>query len=392
MGGVFSNPSYPSSPTSAQNVNEITITGLGTQWPSTVITADDIEKYALSLYPADAPWLQRLLRINAQTGIETRSVVNIWADPRWHQKEPPKAEEVDAAWRQYGVQLSKEAAKKALLDSRIEAKSITHVVSVTATNAGSPGYDQSVARELGVPADAERVLISGVGCAGGLAALRMASNLALAATYQDKPARILVLACEICSIYICSEFHQAATSQTGGIGPTLFGDGAAALVVCNSKGLLNGEKDLPKRFSVIDWRSFITPDTHAEMEYKINSSGFQLLLSKNVPKLAAMSLSQPFKSLTRSNSMPSAVPTEFDWALHPGGLSIIKGAEAAMGISKELLAATYEIYRTRGNASSVAVLAVLDQMRNMEMRRRDVIAASFGPGLTTEMALLKRWE
>ena len=63
-----------------------------------------------------------------------------------------------------------------------------------------------------------------------------------------------------------------------------------------------------------------------------------------------------------------------------------------MGISKESLAATYEIYRTRGNASSVAVLAVLDQMRNMEMRRRDVIAASFGPGLTTEMALLKRWE
>jgi type III polyketide synthase len=56
MGGVFSNPSYPSSPTSAPNVNEITITGLGTQWPSTVITADDIEKYALSLYPADAPW------------------------------------------------------------------------------------------------------------------------------------------------------------------------------------------------------------------------------------------------------------------------------------------------------------------------------------------------
>lgn len=56
MDGVFSEPSYPSSPTSAEDVNEISITGLGTQWPSTVITADDIEKFALSLYPADAPW------------------------------------------------------------------------------------------------------------------------------------------------------------------------------------------------------------------------------------------------------------------------------------------------------------------------------------------------
>ncbi|KAJ5813400.1 chalcone synthase B [Penicillium pulvis] len=307
---------------------------------------------------------------------------------------PQKAEEVDTAWRQYGVQIAKKAAHSALLDSEIQASDITHLVAVTATNSGSPGYDQIVARELGIPATAERLLISGVGCAGGLAALRMASNLARAATSQGRPARILVLACEICSIFISSELHAASTSQDMGIGVTLFGDGAAALVVCNSHGMTreNKEKNLPRRFSIVDSRSAITPGTHDEMEDKVTSTGFRLVLSKNVPKLTSASLARPFQSLIMENGMSGASATDFDWAVHPGGLSIIKGAQAAMGLPDELVVASNEIYRTRGNTSSVAVLAVLERLRTMEMRKQDVIASSFGPGLTTEMMLLKRWQ
>lgn len=281
-----------------------------------------------------------------------------------------------------------------MLDSEIQAGDITHLVAVTATNAGSPGYDQIVARELGIPVTAERLLISGVGCAGGLAALRMASNLARAATSQGRPARILVLACEICSIFICSELHAASTLKDMGIGVALFGDGAAALVVCNSDGMSRGnnEKNLPRRFSIVDSRSAITPGTHDEMEDKVTSTGFRLVLSKNVPKLTSASLALPFESLLMENGMLGASATEFDWAIHPGGLSIIKGAQAAMGLPDELVAASNEIYRTRGNTSSVAVLAVLEKLRTMDMKRQDVIASSFGPGLTTEMMLLKRWQ
>lgn len=320
--------------------------------------------------------------------------MDLWSDPQWRRKDPPKAEEVDTAWRQYGVQIAKNAAQKALLDSEIQASDITHLVAVTATNSGSPGYDQIVARELGISATAERLLIGGVGCAGGLAALRMASNLARAATSQGKPARILVLACEICSIFICSELHAAATSQNMGIGVALFGDGAAALVVCNSEGMIreNSEKDLPRRFSIVDSRSAIAPGTHREMEDKVTSTGFRLVLSKNVPKLTSASLARPFQSLVMENGMLGASATDFDWAVHPGGLSIIKGAQAAMGLPDELVAASNDIYRTRGNTSSVAVLAVLEKLRTMEMKKQDVIASSFGPGLTTEMMLLKRWQ
>ena len=61
-----------------------------------------------------------------------------------------------------------------------------------------------------------------------------------------------------------------------------------------------------------------------------------------------------------------------------------------MNLSDEQLRATNKIYRSRGNASSVAVLAVLDELRNMGRGRDNVLACSFGPGLTMEMAKLKR--
>ncbi|KAE8344378.1 hypothetical protein BDV24DRAFT_171859 [Aspergillus arachidicola] len=362
MGAILSNPAKDASAyPSQEDESSLMITGLATKWPSKLIGSKDLEAYALNQYPEDAPWLQSLMKINEQTGIQSRAVVDIWDDPRWHQDVPPTAEDVDAAFRNYGVQLAKGAALDALSDSHISPSSVTHVVAVTATNAGSPGYDQVVARELGIPATAERVLLAGVGCAGGLAALR--------------EARILIIACEVCSIQIRAELHAASQSHTVGIGPALFGDGAAAMMLCNSYNLSD---KIPRRFSVIDWGTCITPNTHQDMSYQVTSNGFLLSLSKQVPNL-----------LEANGKVMS--PVDFDWAVHPGGLSIIKGAQIAMNLPDEALMASYEIYRTRGNASSVAVFAVLDRLRSMDMRKQDVIACSFGPGLTTEMALLKRW-
>ncbi|KAE8422515.1 chalcone synthase B [Aspergillus pseudocaelatus] len=388
MGAILSNPADDASAYPLQeDEGTLMITGLATKWPPKLIGPEDMKAYAPNHYPETAPWLQRLLKINEQTGIQTRAVVDIWDNPQWNQDSPPTAEDVDTAFRNYGVQLTKAAALDALRDSHITPSSVTHVVAVTATNAGSPGYDQIVARELGIPATAERALLAGVGCAGGLAALRVASNLARAATLQHQEARILIIACEICSIQIRAELHAASQSHTVGIGPALFGDGAAAMVLCNSYNL---NDKVPGRFSVIDWRTCITPRTHEDMSYQVTSNGFLLSLSKQVPKYTAASLQTPFQSLLETNGKRMS-PVDFDWAVHPGGLSIIKGAQMAMKLPDEALMASYEIYRSRGNASSVAVLAVLDRLRSMEMRKQDVIACSFGPGLTTEIVLLKRW-
>ena len=83
-------------------------------------------------------------------------------------------------------------------------------------------------------------------------------------------------------------------------------------------------------------------------------------------------------------------PRDYDWALHPGGKAIITEVQHAMDLTEDQLRTTQKIYRTRGNASSVAVLAVLDEMRRMGPGQDHVLACSFGPGLTIEMARLRR--
>ncbi|RAL11839.1 thiolase-like protein [Aspergillus homomorphus CBS 101889] len=399
MGTTQSTTNFPEENKQQTSEPTTTITGLGTEWPSSLITAEDFRSYILTHYPASAPWVQTLLKVHSRTEIATRALLGFENNPKWHNTHPPTAREVDASFRQHGIPLATTAARKALADSNnLPGSAITHMVSVTVTNAGAPGYDQAVARALGVPVSAERFLLSGVGCAGGLAALRLASKLACAATARGEAARILVLACEVCSVFLAAEvFAAAAGSGDGegegdagvGIGPVLFGDGAAALVLCNALGMAG--MGMSGKYAVVDCRTSITPDTHDVMAYGVTEHGFKLALSREVPRLAVGGLQEGFRALMEANApFAGAQPDDFDWAVHPGGLAILRGAQKVLGLEEEALRASYEVYRTRGNASSVAVLAVLDLLRGLEMRRREVVAVSFGPGLTTEMALLKR--
>jgi type III polyketide synthase len=83
-------------------------------------------------------------------------------------------------------------------------------------------------------------------------------------------------------------------------------------------------------------------------------------------------------------------PPDVDWALHPGGLAIIKLVQQNMGLTEDHLRASYDVYQNKGNSSSPTVLIVLDKLRRLGEGRDNVIACSFGPGLTIEMATLRR--
>lgn len=82
--------------------------------------------------------------------------------------------------------------------------------------------------------------------------------------------------------------------------------------------------------------------------------------------------------------------TDFDFALHPGGVAIIKGAMRTLGLIEDQLRASRDIYKTRGNSSSPTVLSVLDKLRFMGRGRDYIVATAFGPGLTIEMSMLRR--
>nr|GFD57170.1 phenylpropanoylacetyl-CoA synthase-like [Tanacetum cinerariifolium] len=87
------------------------------------------------------------------------------------------------------------------------------------------GYDLFVAQKLRLPDSVQRTLLHGVGCAGGLSALREAANLATAESSKGRPARIIVFATELCSLFLRAELQAACKDDENlHIAPALFSD------------------------------------------------------------------------------------------------------------------------------------------------------------------------
>ena len=123
--------------------------------------------------------------------------------------------------------------------------------------------------------------------------------------------------------------------------------------------------------------------------------GWKVVLSPRVPSFTSACVAPAFQallasvpSLHRDGSQPRS--TDFDWALHPGGSTILSGVQQAMGLSEEQLMASYHTYVEHGNSSSATIMSVMDRMRRSESKKEDVIACAFGPGINLEMMALKR--
>ncbi len=130
-------------------------------------------------------------------------------------------------------------------------------------------------------------------------------------------------------------------------------------------------------------------------------TGWKVVLSPRVPKLTAAILEPTFSDFMASlPPLPKSYQhaADFDWAMHPGGATILTGAEKAMGITPEHMRASYDTYMNHGNSSSATIFSVLDRLRMKDMdayapagRIKDyVVGCAFGPGIAVEMCMLKR--
>ncbi|KAF7794554.1 hypothetical protein EIP86_005688 [Pleurotus ostreatoroseus] len=190
------------------------------------------------------------------------------------------------------------------------------MVAATCTNSANPGYDYYVARELGLDSSVERTLLHGVGCAGGLAALRTAANIALCATFMGAPARILVVTCELASLLVRSELDMLTRDQDLRVSVALFSDGASALVLSNGLGDTWNERPI---YDLIAWDHRTIPETEKDISFDIHSNGWKINLTPRVPVLAATAVPSLFNSLLpripslNADAVPPS-PLEFDWA------------------------------------------------------------------------------
>lgn len=359
---------------------------------------------APSQTPDAAASMQKVLSINRFTGIDQRSSIGEPDHPLVNGPTAPTIAEIHKIFMSDGVPLAVNAARQAMTEARLEPSHITHMVSTTCTNSANPGYDHFVARELNLPANLEKVLLHGVGCSGGLAALRTAANLCLGHTMRGLPARILVVALEISTTLVRSELDSINATQETRIGVALFSDCAGALILSNSIPLPSpSPPPAPPLYSLLGWEHHTIADTESDLGFDADPLGWKVVLTPRVPTLTQNVLAPSYDSLlaTLSTPLPETyqTPADFDWAMHPGGATILTGAEKALGITPEHMRASYDTYINHGNSSSATILSVLNRLRQKDMDemtpggrgpRDHVVGCAFGPGISVEMCMLRR--
>ena len=214
--------------------------------------------------------MAKVLSINRFTGIETRAAIGEVDHPLVNRPDAPSITELNDYFREEGVRLSVSACRKAISEWGGSVDDITHVVSTTCTNSANPGFDQFVVKQLGMKSTVEKILLHGIGCSGGLAAIRTAANLALGMSFRKKAARVLILACEISTLLVRSELDSIDKDQTVRIGACLFSDCASASIISNDVGEEQADHRI---YEILGWRHEILDDTEKDLGFDVDPLG-----------------------------------------------------------------------------------------------------------------------
>jgi alkylresorcinol/alkylpyrone synthase len=225
---------------------------------------------------------------------------------------------------------------------------------------------------MGFRSDIKRLPITELGCAAGASALSRASDYLRA--FPD--ANVLIVAVELPSLTLqCQDVSPANL-----ISCCLFGDGAAAMVLTGraSTGL-----------SLLDTRSHIIPNSLDAMGFNLRSGGLHIFLSKDLPQLVREEIGGITKHLLERNALTRS-DLEF-FLIHPGGQKLLAFVEEELELGKADTASSWNVLAEHGNLSAASIFYVIEDFLKQVKPQPGALGllAAFGPGFSTEMALMQ---
>jgi alkylresorcinol/alkylpyrone synthase len=135
--------------------------------------------------------------------------------------------------------------------------------------------------------------------------------------------------------------------------------------------------------------SRVIPETVDVMGWNMSSSGFQLVMSRDVPKMADDYLRGEVTGFLAHNGL--SIADISTWVCHPGGPKVLDSIENAIGLPPEALAHSRNSMRDIGNMSSVSVLDVLRRtVADPPAEGSLGVMLAMGPGFSFEV-LLPQW-
>jgi alkylresorcinol/alkylpyrone synthase len=301
---------------------------------------------------------ERMAQVFETSGIHTRHTVKPldWylSDLGWPER--------NAAYLEGAEGLFINAAGAALAKAHCEARDIDTIVTVSSTGIATPSLEARVAGRLGFRADVERVPIFGLGCAGGVTGLAIASRLARARPGST----VLLVAIEICT----TAFRMDQLTSANMVATALFGDGAAACVVRSGENGLariegSGEHLWPGSLDIMGWQ--------------VDPNGLGVIFDRAIPPFAQEHVGAVVDDILARLAVPRASVDRF--VCHPGGAKVVTALESTLRLDQGSLDLERAVLAAYGNMSAPTILFVLQQLIATGLPRRTVLIA-LGPGFT----------
>lgn len=340
------------------SLSTVKLVSLATAVPPYCLEQCDVAAAAHRAFANRYDDFERLSQVFQTSGIKRRYA----ARPIDWYFEPLGWPERNEAYIESAEALFIDAASKALANAGVSPADVDIVVTVSSTGIATPSLEARVAGQMGFRADIERIPVFGLGCAGGVSGLSIASRLAQARAGST----VLLVAVELCTL----SFQLDELTKANVVATALFGDGAAACVLRSGEsGMATVEMSGQHTWS----------DTLAIMGWSVDAQGLGVIFDREIPLFAEARMAAAVAGILERAGLTLHDIDRF--VFHPGGTKVVEAFERAFSLVQGSLNHEREVLREYGNMSSPTALFVLERALQDGLPSRTLLAA-MGPGFT----------
>ncbi len=254
------------------------------------------------------------------------------------------------------------------IDSQINTFGVTHLISVTCTGLSAPGLSAELIEKLKLPTDIFHTSVNFLGCNAAFHALKIADMI----IKSDAKAKVLIVCVELCTLHF-----QPKNDHDNLLSNTIFGDGAAAVIVTSDDSAQRG-------LSIKGFYSLLLNKGKDLMGWNITPTNFEMILDAQIPQVIGDEINEILEKGCRKLNIETDSITK--WAIHPGGKKIVDVIKSKLELSETDTEASYKVLNEFGNMSSPTILFVLNELFKEAKSGETIFSIGFGPGLSIETA------
>jgi len=280
------------------------------------------------------------------------------------------------AWLRVALDIAERAVAGVLQRAALPAHAISLLASSTVTGIAVPSLEARLMNRLPFGRGTKRLPLFGLGCLAGVAGVNRVADYLLGHPREAA----LFFTVELCSLTLQKEDLSIPNIIASG----LFGDGGAAVLMLGDEHPLRHEAEL----ELVAWQATFFPHTEHVMGWDVVDTGFQVVLSKDVPDIVTQHLPGAVQEVLQDAGLEGAQPTFF--VAHPGGPKVLYAMEKALGLTQGELHQSWDSLARQGNMSSASVLFVLAQtLKQLPKDGRLGLMLAMGPAFCAELTLLR---